>query len=163
MCVSLRRTPITSGGKFLKRACPALLTALAVALLAPAAPAAARPCGQAKLTAPTHHPKAGKLWPVTVACRTRSGKAIRATATYQFLYTGQVVHTAYPSPNANPKSACSKAGTCRHSPYPFRGRMRDGTFVWPRRAVGFPLTLRVVIRVRGKGSMHLDYAVKVHR
>jgi hypothetical protein len=146
----------------LKRACPALLTVLAVALLAPAAPAAAAPC-VATLRAPTHHPKAGKLWPVTVTCRTRSGKAVRATATYQFIYNGQVVHTAYPSPNANPKSACSKAGTCRHSPYPFKGRMRDGTFVWPRRAVGIPLKLRVVIRVRGKGSMHLDYAVKVHR
>jgi hypothetical protein len=147
----------------LKRACPALLAAVAVALLAPAAPAAAAPCPVAHLSAPTHHPKAGALWPITVTCRTRSGKGIRATATYQFVYNGQVVATRYPSPKADPNSACSKAGTCRHSPYPFTGRFRDGTFTWPRRAVGIPLKLRVVIRVRGKGSMNLDYAVKVRR
>jgi hypothetical protein len=147
----------------LKRACPALLAAVAVALLAPAAPAAAAPCPVAHLSAPTHHPKAGALWPITVTCRTRSGKGIRATATYQFVYNGQVVATRYPSPKANPNSACSKAGTCRNSPYPFTGRLRDGTFTWPRRAVGIPLKLRVVIRVRGKGSMNLDYAVKVRR
>jgi len=77
--------------------------------------------------------------------------------------SGQVVATRYPSPKADPNSACSKAGTCRSTPYPFTGRMRDGTFSWPKRAVGIPLKLRVLIRVRGKGSMHLDYAVKVHR
>jgi hypothetical protein len=115
------------------------------------------------MSAPTHHPKAGARWPITVTCRTRSGKGIHATATYQFVYNGQVVATRYPSPKANPDSACSKAGTCRHSPYPFTGRMRDSTFTWPRRAVGIPLKLRVVIRVSGKGSMNLDYAVKVHR
>ena len=143
---------------------PAILPAvLAGAFLVPAAPAAAAPCPSAHLSAPTHHPKAGARWPVTVTCRTRSGKGIRATATYQFVYNGQVVATRYPSPKADPKSACSKAGTCRRSPYPFTGRMRDATFTWPRRAVGIPLKLRVVLRVRGKGSMHLDYAVKVHR
>jgi hypothetical protein len=148
----------------LKRLCPALLAAAAAAIVVPStpAPAASAPC-VAHLTAPTHHPKAGKLWPITVTCRTRSGKAVRATATYQFVYNGQVVATRYPSPNANPNSACSKAGTCRHSPYPFKGRMHDGTFSWPRRAVGFPLTLRVVVRVAGKGAVNLNYAVKVHR
>jgi hypothetical protein len=148
----------------LKRACPALLAAGAVALCVPVAPAAAATaCPVAHLSAPTHHPKAGARWPITVTCRTRSGKGIRATATYQFIYNGQVVATRYPSPNADPNSACSKAGTCRHSPYPFTGRFRDGTFTWPRRAVGIPLKLRVVVRVRGKGSVNLDYAVKVHR
>jgi hypothetical protein len=146
----------------LKRVCPALLAAAAAALLVPAAPAAAAPC-VAKLSAPTHHPTAGKRWPVVVTCRTRSGRAVRATATYKFLYNGQVVRTAYPSPNADPNSKCSREGTCRKTPYPFTGRMRDATFTWPRRAVGFPLTLRVVVRVKGKGSVNLDYAVKVHR
>ena len=146
----------------MKRLCPALLAAAAAAILIPSAPAASPPC-VAKLTAPTHHPKAGKRWPVTVTCRTPSGKGVRATATYQFIYQGQVVHTAYPSPKADPNSACSRAGNCRHSPYPFTGRMYDPTFIWPRRAVGFPLKLRVVVRVRGKGSVNLDYAVTVHR
>jgi hypothetical protein len=139
-----------------------LLAAGAAALGVPAAPAAGTACPVAHLSAPTHHPKAGKLWPITVTCRTRSGKGIRATATYQFVYNGQVVATRYPSPKANPNSACSKAGTCRHSPYPFTGRFRDPTFSWPRRAVGIALKLRVVVRVTGKGSVNLDYAVRVH-
>ena len=146
----------------MKRLFPALPAILAGVLFIPSATASAAPC-VAHLTAPTHHPKAGKLWPITVTCRTKSGKPVRATATYQFIYNGQVVATRYPSPNADPDSKCSKEGTCRHSPYPFRGRMHDGTFTWPRRAVGFPLKLRVVVRVKGKGSVNLDYAVKVHR
>ncbi len=142
---------------------PALLPAvLAAAFVVPAAPAAAAPC-VAKLSVPGHHPKAGARWPVTVTCRTRSGKAVRATAAYQFLFNGQVVGRSYPSPHADPNSACSKAGTCRKTPYPFNGRMRDGTFTWPRRSVGIRLTFRVVVRVKGKGSVNLDYAVKVHR
>ena len=127
-----------------------------------AAPAKATPC-VAKLKAPGHRPKAGRRWPITVTCVTRSGKPVHATALYQFVYQGQVVATRYPSPRADPNSRCSRNGTCRHSPYPFTGRMHDPTFTWPRRAVGFPLTLRVVVRVRGKGAINLDYAVKVHR
>jgi hypothetical protein len=138
-----------------------LLVAVSAAILLPAASAQAAPC-VARLTAPGHRPKVNKLWPVTVTCRTRSGRAVSATATYEFLYQGQVVATRYPSPNANPNSKCSRAGTCRHSPWPFKGRFRDSTFSWPRRAVGFPLTLRVVVRVKGKGAVNLDYAVRVH-
>jgi hypothetical protein len=142
---------------------PLLLATIAGVALLPAGPVgAAAPC-VAKLKAPGHRPKANRLWPVTVTCRTPSGKPVRATATYQFIYEGQVVATRYPSPKADPKSPCSRAGTCRHSPYPFKGTMRDPTFIWPRRAVGFPLTLRVVVRVRGKGSVNLDYAVKVRK
>ena len=145
------------------RAYPALLAAFAVLIFLPSGAAgAAAPC-VAKLKAPGHRPKANRLWPVTVTCLTTSGKPVRATATYKFIYNGQVVATRYPSPKANPKSPCSRAGTCRHSPYPFKGRMRDGTFIWPRRSVGFPLTLRVVVAVKGKGSINLDYKVKVRK
>jgi hypothetical protein len=136
-----------------------LLTSILGAVVLPGAVAQAAPCN-ATLKVPGHHPKAGTRWPVTVTCR-RSGKAVRATATYQFLYNGQVVATRYPSPNADPDSKCSRAGTCRKSPWPFTGRFRDSTFTWPRRAVGFPLTFRVVVRVRGRGKVNLDYAVKV--
>ena len=134
-----------------------LLLALFVA--APASAASFR----AALHVGTHHPKANKRWPVTVTATTTSGKALRATATYQWLYNGQVVATRYPSPNVNPNSKCSKAGTCRHSPWPFKGRMRDATFTWPARAVGFPLTFRVVVKVKGRGTKRLDYAVRVRR
>jgi hypothetical protein len=135
---------------------------IAAALLVCAAPAQAAPF-VATLKAPTHRPKAERLWPITVTARTSSGKALRATATYQFVYNGSVVATRYPSPHADPNSKCSKAGTCRKSPYPFRGRLRDGTFTWPARAVGLGLTFRVVVVVEGKGRVNLDYAVRVHR
>jgi hypothetical protein len=139
------------------------VTAAAIAaLLGTAACAQAAPFA-ATLKAPTHSPKAGQLWPITVTARTSSGKALRATATYQFVFNGSVVATRYPSPKADPKSKCSKAGTCRKSPYPFRGRLRDGTFTWPARAVGIDLTFRVVVVVRGKGKVNLDYKVRVHR
>jgi hypothetical protein len=134
----------------------------ALATLALAAPASAAPF-VATLKAPTHRPKAEALWPITVTARTSSGRALRARATYQFVYNGQVVATRYPSPRADPRSKCSKAGTCRHSPYPFRGRLRDGTFTWPKRAVGIALTFRVVVTVKGKGRVNLDYSVRVHR
>src|SRR3954453_4412772 len=149
------------------RSRPLLLAAAAAgvaafALVPGGAAGQAKPC-VATIKAPNHHPKDTRLWPVTVPCRTTSGKPVRATATYQFVYQNQVVATRYPSPKADPKSPCSKAGTCRHSPYRFKGKMRDGTFIWPRRSVGFPLTLRVVIKVAHKGSLNLDYAVKVRK
>jgi hypothetical protein len=139
-----------------------ILALALAALLAPASSAADKPC-VATLKAPGHHPKYDTLWPIVVTCRTKSGKPVRATATYQFINDGQVVATRYPSPKADPKSACSKKGTCRKSPYPFKGRFRDGTFIWPRMAVGFPLTLRVVVAVKGKGTVNLDYDVVVRK
>ena len=139
-----------------------VIAVIVAALLVPAASAQAAPFS-AKLKAPTHNPKAGKLWPITVTVRSNSGKALRATATYQFVFNGSVVATRYPSPKADPKSKCSKEGTCRKTPYPFRGRMRDATFTWPARAVGIDLTFRVIVVVKGKGRVNLDYAVRVHR
>jgi hypothetical protein len=139
------------------------VTAAAIAaLLLPATGAQAAPFA-ATLKAPTHSPKAGKLWPITVTARTSSGKALRATATYQFVFNGSVVATRYPSPKAPASSKCSKEGTCRKSPYPFIGRLHDPTFQWPARAVGIDLTFRVVVSVKGKGKVNLDYKVRVHR
>jgi hypothetical protein len=132
------------------------------ALLLSASGAQAAPFA-ATLKATTHHPKAGKFWPITVTARSSSGKALHATATYQFVLNGSVVATRYPSPKADPRSKCSQDGTCRKTPYPFRGRMHDPTFTWPARAVGVDLTLRVVVVVKGKGRVNLDYAVRVHR
>jgi hypothetical protein len=134
----------------------------AAALLAPATSAQAAPF-VARLKAGTHTPKANRLWPITVTAQTSSGKALRATAVYQFVYNRQVVATRWPSPHANPRSACSKAGNCRKTPYPFNGRFRDGTFIWPARAAGVDLTFRVVVSVKGKGHVNLDYNVRVRR
>jgi hypothetical protein len=138
----------------------ALVVGATALVLAAPAPAASF---DATLHAATHQPKAGKLWPITVTVRTPAGKALRATAIYQFVFNGQVVATRYPSPNADPKSACSKAGTCRHTPYPFRGRLRDPSVTWPARSVGVALTFRVVVKVKGMGSRNLDYTVRVRR
>jgi len=137
-----------------------LLAALASLILAAPAPAAPF---VATLKAPTHHPKAGNIWAITVTARTASGKALRATATYQFVFNGSVVATRWPSPHADPTSKCSKDGTCRKTPYPFRGSFRDGTFTWPARSAGVALTFRVVVVVKGKGKVNLDYAVRVRR
>jgi len=108
----------------------------------------------AKLHAPNHTPKAdAKNWKITVTVRSRSGRPLRATAVYKFLYNGRVVSTQYPNPGH------SKGGT---RPYAFRGRYRD-TILWPARAVGYPLTFRVVVSVRGQGSQNLDWRVRVRR
>jgi hypothetical protein len=103
----------------------------------------------ATLKAPGHHPKAGKKWPIEVTARTKSGKAVHAKASYQFLFNGQVVATRYPFK--------------RTSPYPFKGKYRDRTFVWPARAVGYKLTLRVVVQTKSRGTRKLDYWVRVKR
>ena len=139
----------------------ALLTALAV--LAVAAPSSAATPFVATLKASTHNPKVDRAWPITITVRSRSGRSLRATATYQFVYNGQVVATRYPSPKADPDSKCSKEGTCRHSPYAFTGRLRDATVTWPARSVGIALKFRVVIKVKGLGTRNLDYSVRVRR
>ena len=139
----------------------AALTLTAAVLLA-AAPAVGAGSFVATLKAPTHNPKADRFWRITVTARSTSGKALRATAKYQFVFNGQVVATRYPSPNADPSSACAKAGNCRHSPWTFRGRFRD-TLTWPARSVGTALTFRVVVKVKDRGTKNLDYAVRVRR
>jgi hypothetical protein len=127
--------------------------ALVAALLCLAAPAGAATF-RATLHAPNHHPKAGdRHWFITVTARTPSGHPLRATAYYQFLFRGRVVSTQYPNPK-------SRKGT-RHSPWSFRGRYRD-SILWPKRAIGFPLTFRVVVKVKGRGVRKLDWAIKVH-
>lgn len=129
----------------------ALVIAAAVALPAASADAASF---VAHLHAPDHHPKAGsKHWRITVTARTRSGRALHAKAVYKFLFRGRVVSTQYPNPG-HPKGG--------KRPYSFTGRYRD-TILWPRRAVGIPLTFRVIVSVKGKGSVHLDWKVVVHR
>ena len=94
------------------------------------------------MKAPTHHPKANKKWPVTVTAKTRSGKALKATLRYIFLYRGQIVS--------------------RQSNYHFRGTYTDKSFVWPSNAIGIPLTLRCQIKT-SLGTKSIDYSVRVRR
>ena len=146
----------------MRRAHAATLLA-ALALLAVAGSASAATPFVATLKATTHSPKANAAWPITVTVRSHLGRSLRATATYQFVYNGQVVATRYPSPKADLHSKCNQEGTCRHSAYPFTGRLRDPTVTWPARSAGIALKFRVVIKVQGLGTRNLDYSVRVRR
>jgi hypothetical protein len=126
---------------------------VALGLLLVAVPAAEAGSFVARLKAPGHHPTAGRNWTIEVSARTSSGRPVRATAFYQFLYGGRVVSTQYPSPPPHPD---------RNTPFPFRGSYRDPV-VWPARAVGYKLTFRVVVRSPGRGTRKLDYWVRVRR
>ena len=119
-----------------------LALAGALALAAPAGAAAPAAPFKATMKAPGHHPKANKKWPVTVTARRPDGTGLKATLRYVFLYKGRVVS--------------------RQSNYHFTGRFTDKTFVWPSRAIGIPLTLRVEI-ITKLGTIAIDYAVRVRR
>jgi hypothetical protein len=131
----------------------AIVIAAAVAVLA-TAPAAEAASWVMKLSTPSTQPRVGKGWKITVGAHTRSGHALRARAYYKFLYQGQVVSTQYPSPGKPPGTA--------HKPYAFRGRYSD-TLRFPARSRGVPLTLRVVVTVRGRGTQHRDKRIRVRR
>jgi hypothetical protein len=133
------------------RAAIPVLGAIALATGAPAPAAAAS--FVATLRAPTHHPRADRNWWIAVGAHTASGRALRASAFYEFVFQGQVVSTQYPSP---------RTGRTRNAPWVFTGSFRDAV-VWPRRSVGVPLTFRVVVRVNGRGQVNLDYRVRVRR
>lgn len=134
-----------------------ILCIAAAALVLPTTAGAAGAAGfVAHLNAPNHHPKAGKLWYITVSARTSSGKPLRAVAWYEYYYNGQKVATRNPSPrNPNDESGGPR-------PYPFKGSYRDG-ILWPKRSVGIPLTFRVVVKVKGLGTRKLDWKVVVRR
>jgi hypothetical protein len=87
-----------------------------------------------------HDPRVGPLWPVSFTV-TSGGQPAAAVLEYEFLLAGQVV--------------------ARRSHYAFTGSFHD-TIEWPSAAVGYPLTLRSVIR-SGGATLNLDYPVKVQR
>jgi hypothetical protein len=132
------------------------------ALLVLAASASAAPF-VAHFSAPNHNPKAGKLWPVTVTAKSKSGKSLHATALYEFLFAGQVVCKEGPDPGHPQKSTKCAGGRRGSKPWPFVGVMHDRTFIWPARAAVGTLTLRTVVTVKGLGSVNLDWRVTVQR
>jgi hypothetical protein len=88
----------------------------------------------------SHAPVVGPLWPDSFTV-TSGGHAAPASLEYEFLLAGQVV--------------------ARRSHYTFRGTFHD-TIEWPAPAVGYPLTLRAVVR-SGPETLDIDYPVKVRR
>ena len=100
----------------------------------------------AKLTAPGHHPKARKRWPVKIVVKTAGGKPISGTVQYNFLFNGTVVQVR----------SCLDHG---NTPCKFRGTYRD-VLHFPAKAIGQPLTLRFIVKTRF-GTKNIDYAIKV--
>ena len=92
----------------------------------------------ATMHAGTHSPRVGQPWPVRFTV-TRGGSGVVASVGYEFLFGGQVV--------------------TRRSHYTFRGHFSD-IVEWPASAVGYPLTLRTVVRAAG-ATINLDYPVQV--
>lgn len=113
-----------------------VLVGLALALALPASASAAP--FTAHLKAPNHTPTANKKWPITVTAshgRTKPGGVVR----YEFLFDGQVVS---------------------HQPgHGFRHGIFHDSLVFPSRAIGHAITLRVIVKTRF-GTVNLNWNVK---
>ena len=125
--------------------------AIAVALLLVPTASAQAAGFTVDLQAPTHHPKVGKDWKITVTAKRKgTGKPVHGAAFYEFVFGGAVVSTQYPAPHGGPAKA----------PYHFIGSFTD-TLTFPKRSVGQPLTFRVVVRAGPLGTAHADYPIRV--
>lgn len=124
-----------------------ILILISFATLPATASAACR--WSARLSAPTHKPKAGRRWPIRVT----TSLNVRTSAYYQFVFGNRVVAKR----EINPRSTAP--GKRR---FYFRGSFRDPTVTWPRRSAGIPLTFRVVLRSRC-GTKRLNYRVVVQK
>jgi hypothetical protein len=102
----------------------------------------------ARMSVPTHTPKARKAWPVKIVAKTSSGRKLRGTVQYHFLLMGQVVGTA----------GCHPGKTV---PCAFNGTYRD-VVRWPVKAVGHRLTFQATVKTK-LGTKNLNYWVKVRR
>ncbi|HEY2601800.1 MAG TPA: hypothetical protein VGI67_09605 [Thermoleophilaceae bacterium] len=101
----------------------------------------------AKMTVPTHTPKARKAWPVKIVARS-GGKNLKGTVQYHFIYKGQVVSTAGCIPT-------------KPDPCPFNGTYKD-VVRWPVRSAGIRLTFQATVKTK-LGTKNLDWWVKVRR
>jgi hypothetical protein len=127
-----------------------LLTGAVALALAPAAiGSGAHPSAgwTARMSVPTHTPKARKPWPVKIVAR-QGRRKLRGTVQYHFIYKGQVVATAGCIPN-------------KTTPCSFNGTYRD-VVRWPVRSVGIKLTFQATVKTR-LGTKKIDYWVKVRR
>jgi hypothetical protein len=86
------------------------------------------------LTTPPHEPEAGRLWPIIVHAHSSTGAPVSGTVSYAFLFGGAAVGR--------------RPG----------GQMHGGIFhdnlEFPASALGYPLTLEVIVRAGGqRGSV----------
>jgi hypothetical protein len=126
--------------------CGALMLAVAPSALGSGAHESAN--WTARMTVPTHTPKARKAWPVKIVAKTASGKRLRGTVQYHFIYQGQVVASAGCHPN-------------KPTPCSFTGTYRD-VIHWPVKAIGPRLTFQATVKTK-YGRKNLNWWVKVHR
>jgi hypothetical protein len=103
----------------------------------------------ARLYAHGHTPKVGN-YPIGVVAKTSSGKPISGGHVfYQFLFGSTIV-------------SCQTVGPqTKYKPRFTHGVFRD-VLTWPKRSVGYPLTLRVVVSTR-YGLKNLDYKIRVRK
>lgn len=87
------------------------------------------------------NPRVGKDWPVTLTV-TRAGRPLSGKVTYEFVFGGSVVG--------------------KRGPYPLRGGHYHDTPTFPTRAIGIPLTFRLVVSTR-YGTRNVDRQVTVRR
>jgi hypothetical protein len=117
----------------------ALALTAAALVLAVSAPASASAAPfTAHLKAPNHTPTAGKKWPITVTA-TRGHTKLSGSVRYQFLFDGTV-----------------ESNQPGHS---FKRGVFHDTLLFPKEAVGYPLTLRVIVKTR-YGTVDLNWSVK---
>ena len=132
----------------------ALILATSVTVAAPAGAAiqqpsaSAKPAFKAKLTAPSHHPKAATKWFYTIVVTDLAGKPIKARITVQIVDPLGSVH---PVQYDNTKKNLTN--------WPINGHFHD-RIIWPRSsAIGISLTLRITVKAAG-GKTVLNYLVQ---
>jgi hypothetical protein len=120
-----------------------VLSMVAIAAFAAIAPVAQ---GRLAVTMHTsgHHPKVGKRWAITISAF-NGRKRVCGHVRYAFLFHGRAV-------------AHRNAGVGGN----FCGHFKDPNILWPKRAIGIPLTFRAVVDTK-LGQRNLDYGVQVVR
>jgi hypothetical protein len=126
--------------------CCALMLAVAPSALGSRAHASAK--WTARMTVPTHTPKARKPWAVKIVAKTARGHKLRGTVQYIFMSQGQEVARA----------GCHPGKT---TPCAFKGTYKD-VVRWPVKSVGIRLTFRAVVKTK-LGTKNLDWWVQVRR
>jgi hypothetical protein len=106
-----------------------------------AAPASEARSLSVQLSAPRSEPEAGRLWPITVKAHSSGGAPVTGTVSYAFLFNGSVV-------------ARRPGGT-------IKGGIFHDWLEFPAKALGFPLTLEVVVKTAGQ-SGSVSRPVTVH-
>ena len=91
-----------------------------------------------------HNPRAGQNWNYSVLATDASGNALSGTVETEFAFNGTVVGRESPAT------------------HPLKNGRLDDILTFPARAVGFPLSVQVVVHTSA-GSVTLDWPVKTRR